>query len=277
MKFFPTLLEHKQKRKVPGGEGTGPGSNIVNASVLPLLTNNDSLPAGLGNVVEIGGDPINRAGLADTDFEYESQQWDFNIDLITHDVYSNRRVSIDTSMGLGMTYFLQDFELRTEGINNNTQGLAKTSTHEILDEFLIGARAGIHAQAKLSPPLTLQGSLVAGYYGEFVQFNALQEFFDVSFVGSNCVHSFNIVREFYSNRDTVPRLTSQVGLLWQLSPTVALSAQYHNDTFWFVSNVDNPTAGFDSGRGIGSIDHEVRLGTEHLVSHFIEVRADLEF
>lgn len=266
--FLGATMETSQFRPVPGG-GNSVGGLIENASVIPLL-NNLGAETGMGAAVELGGDPNNRNATVDTNFKYDSQQYDVNLDLIREKIFSCKDFRVDGLVGFGYTRINQDTDLHTRGINVNNIATVETNTSEALRDNLYGGRVGFRTRHPINNKLAIFTKVIGGFYSDSIRYEGHQEFSNAAFVGFVGNNNFEIQQNLSESR-FVPRLEAQVAVGYQLTRDLSIAASYRFDSLWEVSNADHPTVRFNNvDRDV--INRPVQIGAENLTQHFIELK-----
>ncbi len=271
-------LESHESRPVPAGTTSGPGTLIDHASVIPLLTELGK-ETGLGSAVEIGGKPNDPDSTADTNFKYNTQEYDFAMDFYRNKLYTceKMKLEVDGLIGWGYMRVNQNFDLHTKGTNVNNQGITETNTSEALRENLFGGRFGMRSRMSdfIIPKLSLFSKFIVGFYGNATNYDGVQEFNNASFVGFNGDNDFQLKVNEGMQR-FVPRLQSQTGFAYKITPDFCAAVSYRCDFLMNMSNIDHPEAVFNNvDRDV--INHPVRIGSENVTQHYIEVKLGLKF
>ncbi len=281
--FLGATLENDDYRGLQAGTNQGVGGAVTRASVIPLLNElgKQTIIGGIptGAAIEIGGKPNDQNALADTYFSYESQQFDVAVDVIRNSLYSCNDLHIDGIIGWGFTHVNQDFELTTSGINVNNAGITTTKTVESLQDNLFGGRVGMRARKPLFGKLHVLCKLVAGFYNDSVNYTGSQSFRNANFAGGFVAHNFDVLQDLSADR-FVPRLDTETALTYPLTSRWDLAASYHFNVIWGLSNIDHPSVVFKPGAGVTShdeIDHPVRIGTETVTQHYLELKLAYAF
>ncbi len=280
--FLGATLENDDYRGVQAGTDQGVGGLIKRASVIPLLNElgKQTIIGGAanGSAIEIGGKPNDLNSLADAYFSYESQQFDVAVDVIRNNLYICKDLQIDGIIGWGFSHVNQDFELATRGINVNNAGVVTTKTVESLQDNLFGGRVGMRSRKHLFGKIDLTCKLIGGFYNDAVNYTGSQSFRNASFAGRGAVNNFDVLQDLSANR-FVPRLDTETSLIYPLSSQLQIAASYRFDVLWGLSNIDHPSVIFKNAGAASTdeIDHPVRLGTETVAQHYMELKLAYKF
>ncbi len=283
--FLGASLERSQDRDVPGGTTFGTGGFIDNGTVLPLLNNSmrQRQIAGFdtGSAIEIGGRPNSPNEKANTHFEYATKQFDLSLDLIKKNLFHCKvtDVKMDGIIGFAYTRLTQDTNLDTRGINVNNDGLTTTETAEYLRDDLYGGHFGVRAKKAFNKCLRLEMLVLCGLFADVARYDATQAIHNGSFPGFVGAFDFT-VKQILENERFAPRLDVRPTLIWDINSQWSLGAAYTYSGLFNLSNIDHPAVVVKNQGGGGfndQIDHDVRIGSENVSEHFIELKLGYVF